>query len=84
MITTASGGTHECDGTNNGANPVPFDNGITAIDAASLLCGFTYDGTFDAQFDDFFIQRIGGTDQTGDDFWGILCKIFSFFLSSSA
>jgi len=71
-ITTPSGGTHLCDGTNNGANPVPFNNGISTIDAASRLCGFAYDGTYSNQFDDFFIESIGDGSQTANEYWGIL------------
>ncbi|KAF4547803.1 Hypothetical protein D9617_36g063410 [Elsinoe fawcettii] len=71
-ITTPSGGTHRCDGTNNNANPAPFNNGISTIDAASKLCSFGYDGTYSTQFQDFFIQTIGDTPSTGSQFWGIL------------
>lgn len=73
-VTTASGGTHLCDGTNNGANSSPGSNGISTIDAAASLCGFTYDGTFDNAFDEFTIQRIGSTAQGSNNYWGILSK----------
>lgn len=84
-ITTPSGGTHLCDGTNDGANPAPFENGISAIDAASQLCGFAYDGTFSSQFDDFFITKIGTSDSTttANEYWGILSKSFPPLPSSS-
>src|ERR1700753_4510546 len=56
-ITTPSGGTHGCDGTNAGANPQPGDTmTATAVDAGSLT-GVTIDGTFDGEFDDYFITR---------------------------
>lgn len=60
-ITTPSGGTHKCDGTNNGANPTPGATLTTQIDAAGMVNAFGYDGTFSNQFDDFFITRISQT-----------------------
>lgn len=73
-VTTPSGGTHVCDGTNNGANPAPYDNGISAISSGAGLCGYTFDGTFSNQFEDFFITRIGASDSktSGNEFWDIL------------
>ncbi|MCJ1390283.1 hypothetical protein MMC18_003141 [Xylographa bjoerkii] len=71
-ITTASGGTHLCDGTNLNANPKPGNTPTDALDAASKLAGFTYDGTFDAEFDDFFITRISTSAETSTMFWGLL------------
>jgi hypothetical protein len=71
-ITTASGGTHLCDGTNDGANPQPGDTPTCALNAAASACGFTYDGTFDSDFDDYSITAIGGSEQTATEFWGIL------------
>lgn len=71
-VTTPSGGTHLCDGTNDGANPAPAGNGISAIADAATLCGFDFDGTFSSQFDDFFITRIGSSAETSNEYWGIL------------
>lgn len=71
-ITTAWGGTHHCDGTNLGANPSPSDTCTSAMDAASKFAGFTYDGTYDIQFDDYFITRIGSSAQTATQFWDLL------------
>ncbi|KZS88598.1 hypothetical protein SISNIDRAFT_490023 [Sistotremastrum niveocremeum HHB9708] len=72
-ITTASGGTHECDGTNDGTNPTPGPTCTTALDSASgSQTDFTYDGTFDSDFDDFFITRIAGDSQNDVQFWGLL------------
>jgi len=71
-ITTPSGGTHLCDGTNNGANPTPAGTSTTAVDSASGLCGFHYDGTYDSDFQDFFITNIGGDSETSTQFWGLL------------
>ena len=74
-VTTASGGTHLCDGTNDGANPLPGGTDTTALDKASSSCGFTYDGTYDASFQDYFITSIGDTTQTSTQFWGLLSNL---------
>ena len=71
-VTTVAGGTHQCDGTNNGANPSPGPTATGALDTASLQAGFTFDGPFDATFEDFFISRVGGNTQTSTQFWGLL------------
>lgn len=71
-ITTASGGTHHCDGTNDGANPTPGNTPTDALDAASKFAKFPFDGTFTDTFDDFFITSIGTSTQTATQFWGLL------------
>ncbi|KAF2994975.1 hypothetical protein E8E13_003496 [Curvularia kusanoi] len=71
-ITTPSGGTHLCDGTNNNANPSPGATLSTQIDEAAFEYGFTYDGSYSSQFQDFFITRIGASTQTSSQFWGVL------------
>ncbi|KAJ1323126.1 hypothetical protein MN608_11272 [Microdochium nivale] len=71
-LTTPSGGTHKCDGTNNGANPVPGGTSTRALAASAALDGFDFDGTWDNSFDDFFITRISSTAQTSSQFWGLL------------
>jgi hypothetical protein len=68
-ITTPSGGTHLCDGTNNNANPAPIVTGTTQINDAGMLCGFGFDGTYSNQFQDFFITTIGSSSSTGSKFW---------------
>lgn len=42
------------------------------MDAAAQVNGFTYDGTYSGNFNDYFITRIGATAQTGSQFWGVL------------
>lgn len=64
-ITTTSGGTHQC-----GASQGTTITGQT--DAASMLTGFTYDGSFSPSFNDYFITRIGSTAQNGNSYWGVL------------
>ncbi|TFK52926.1 hypothetical protein OE88DRAFT_1316355 [Heliocybe sulcata] len=71
-VTTVSGGTHHCDGTNNAANPEPGPTCTSALDNASKLAGFPWDATYDAEYDDFFITSIAGTTQTTTQYWGIL------------
>jgi hypothetical protein len=72
-VTTPSGGSHLCDGTNNNANLSPGATLTTQINDASILFGdFSFDGTYSSQFQDFFITRIGQSSQTGSQFWGLL------------
>ncbi|KJY02383.1 hypothetical protein TI39_contig56g00005 [Zymoseptoria brevis] len=71
-ITTPSGGTHLCDGTNNNANPSPGATLTTDIDSAGREEGFGFDGTYSNQFQDFFISSISSTTQSGNQFWGVL------------
>ncbi|KAJ7768264.1 hypothetical protein B0H16DRAFT_1882173 [Mycena metata] len=71
-ITTASGGTHHCDGTNLNANAVPGATCTSALDDAAKLAKFNYDGTFDTEFDDFFITKIASSAETSTQFWGLL------------
>lgn len=71
-ITSASGGTHPCDGTNNGANPTPGGTTTTALVDALYTVSTPWDGTFDPQFDDYDISSIGPDAQTATEFWGLL------------
>ena len=78
-ITTVSGGTHLCDGTNNGANRKPGNTPTAALDAASKKAKFPFDADYFDQFQDFFITSIGkrsvdGTQdstQTSTQLWGL-------------
>ena len=72
ITTPSSGGPHKCDGTNNLANPSPGATATTALDSASKLAHFTYDATWSAQFEDFFVTSIGPDAQTSTQFWGLL------------
>ncbi|KAF8724870.1 hypothetical protein RHS02_08486, partial [Rhizoctonia solani] len=72
-ITTKSGGTHHCDGTNNGMNPVPGPTCTSALaDVAAYSGVIVWDGTWDSNFEDYFVTRIGGTSQKSSQFWGLL------------
>jgi hypothetical protein len=71
-VTTASGGTHHCDGTNNGANPAAGPTATSALDNGAQLGGFSWDGTWYPSFDDYFVTRVAGESQTATQFWGLL------------
>jgi hypothetical protein len=58
-LTKDSTGSHPCDGTNKGANPTPGPTMTGAMDDGIASAGLTWDGTWDANFGDFFIDRIG-------------------------
>lgn len=51
-ITTVSGGTHHCDGTNNNENPTPGPTCTSALDDASRKAHFTLDGYVIVNFDE--------------------------------
>jgi len=70
-VTTASGGTHKCDGTNNNANPTPGATPTAALDDAAKKDGFTWDGTWWAQYDDYFVTTIDGKDGGSTAYWNI-------------
>ncbi|KAF8495167.1 hypothetical protein F5888DRAFT_1616054, partial [Russula emetica] len=70
-VTTRSGGTHHCNGTNNDKNPCAGPTCTTALDDANKVAKFGFDGTFDEKFDDFFITSIDNETPTGKDFWAI-------------
>jgi len=68
IVTTPSGGTHECDGTNNGAHATPGATIISAIDdAVSPWDGKYYNGTRD-----YFVTSIHGDPPGNDGSWGLL------------
>ena len=59
-VTTATAGTHVCDGTNGGAEPVPGPTATGALDDAAKVAGFTIDGPYgNFGIDDFFLERVG-------------------------
>ncbi|KAE9388287.1 hypothetical protein BT96DRAFT_890637 [Gymnopus androsaceus JB14] len=72
IVTTPSGGSHQCNGLNNHSNPFPGPTATSALDDASKKKGFPVDGTFSEDFDDFLITSIGPDAQTDTEFWGLL------------
>ena len=71
-VTTASGGTHKCDGTNAGAFPSPVPTPTAALDDAAKANGFTWDGTWYDSFEDFTVDRVAGESFTSSQFWGLV------------
>jgi hypothetical protein len=75
MVTTQAGGTHECDGTQGSGNTnTPGGTPTTALDDAAHAAGFTWDGSYDSGFGDFFVERVGTDGQVGvfgSSFWSV-------------
>jgi len=58
-VTTATAGTHKCDGTNGDAEPEPGPTATGALDDAAKLAGFTIDGPYgNFGIDDYFLERV--------------------------
>jgi hypothetical protein len=72
IVTTESGGAHECDGTNGGANPTPGPTPTAALDSAAASSGFTWNGPWFESFGDYGVSRVAETEQTETEFWGVL------------
>ncbi|MEU5164663.1 DUF4430 domain-containing protein [Streptomyces sp. NPDC020875] len=70
-VTTASGGTHKCDGTNGGAHASKVPTPTAALDDAARKHGFTWDGTWYASFDDFFVDTIKNVSGGASAYWSI-------------
>jgi len=72
-VSTATGGSHTCDGTNGGANPSAGATPITALDDAAAKGGFTWDGTWYDSFNDYTADRIGpdAANLVTFQFWGL-------------
>ena len=66
----ASGGAHPCDGTNNGAFPAAGPTATAALDDAARAGGFSWDGSWDTNFSDFLVNRVGPESATTTQFWG--------------
>ena len=58
-LTKDASGAHPCDGTNGGKNPSPGPTMTGAMDDGSLTGAYSWDGTWDNGFQDFFINSIG-------------------------
>lgn len=78
-ITTPTGGTHICDGTNNGFNTSPAGTTISAVDSANGLCNFGYDATYYPQIEEYMIKSIGGSTQTTGKYWAPFNNFQSYF-----
>ncbi|KAI0252210.1 hypothetical protein BJV78DRAFT_359031 [Lactifluus subvellereus] len=70
-VTTPSGGTRHCNGTNNDTNPCTGPTCTTALDDGNKVAKYGFDGTYSEEYDDFFITSIGIEKPTYPDFWAI-------------
>ncbi|GHI85697.1 hypothetical protein [Streptomyces xanthophaeus] len=70
-VTTATGGTHKCDGTNGGANPTAVPTPTAALDDAARSNYFGWDGTWYASFDDFSVDTVKDVSGGGQAYWDI-------------
>ncbi|MYU20518.1 DUF4430 domain-containing protein [Streptomyces sp. SID8352] len=70
-VTTATGGTHTCDGTNGGAHASAVPTPTAALDDAAHRRGFTWDGTWYPSFDDFSVDTIRNVSGGGSAYWNI-------------
>ncbi|MGW6709366.1 DUF4430 domain-containing protein [Streptomyces sp. NPDC054956] len=70
-VTTPTGGTHTCDGTNGAANPSKVPTPTAALDDAAREKQFTWDGTWYASFDDFSVDTIKKVGGGGSAYWNI-------------
>jgi hypothetical protein len=69
-ITTPSGGTHPCDGTNGDAHPAPVPVATAALDDGARINGFALDADWFDSFEDFVVTEVAGERQTSNQFWG--------------
>ncbi|MET8825611.1 DUF4430 domain-containing protein [Streptomyces sp. NPDC004610] len=70
-VTTATGGTHRCDGTNGGAHPSAVPTPTAALDDAARKHHFTWDGSWYPSFEDFFVESIKDVSGGGVAYWNI-------------
>jgi hypothetical protein len=71
-VTTKSGGTHRCDGTNLNSNPTAGPTVTSALADAAKYSRFFWDAKFYPEYDDFYITQIGRDKATDKQSWGIL------------
>jgi hypothetical protein len=71
-VTTPSGGTHPCDGTNNGAFPSPVPTPTAALDDAARANGVSWDADWFPSFSDFIVRRVANESATSSQFWGLI------------
>jgi hypothetical protein len=69
-ITTPSGGTHPCDGTNNAAHPAPVPTATAALDDGARLNNLSWDADWFDSFNDFIVKDVNGERATSSEFWG--------------
>lgn len=72
-------GAHPCDGTNLGAHPAPGPTATATLDDASIKAGFSWEGGWDANYQDFLVTRIGpdAQDQVAGKYWSLAVNFSS-------
>lgn len=70
-VTTASGGTHVCDGTIGGANPSRVPTPTAALDTAARVTRSSWDGPWYASFSDYDVTTIAGETAGPGTYWNI-------------
>jgi hypothetical protein len=71
-VTPASGGTHKCDGTNNGAQPSPVPTPTAALDDVTRAHDISWDAQWFSSFEDFQVTRVHDEPATSSQFWGLV------------
>jgi hypothetical protein len=71
-VTPASGGTHKCDGTNNGAQPSPVPTPTAALDDVARVHSISWDAQWFSSFEDFQVTRVHDEPATSSQFWGLV------------
>ena len=69
-VTADNTGPHTCDGTNGGASTVPGPTLTGALDDAARKAGVIWEGSWNASFEDFLINKVGPDAATSSQFWG--------------
>lgn len=72
-VTTATGGSGLCDGTNGGNNAKPGNTPLNSLYNAAVACPFYLDGIFDPGRHEFYISDIGANPRIPDgETWTLL------------
>jgi hypothetical protein len=71
-VTPASGGTHKCDGTNNGAHPSPVPTPTAALDDVTRAHNISWDADWFPSFEDFAVTRVHDEHANSSQFWGLV------------
>jgi len=73
ITTPSSGGSHPCDGTNNGAFPSRVPTPTAALDDAARENSVSWDADwFGGGLNDFLVNRVADEPATSTQFWGLI------------
>ena len=72
VVTPASGGDHQCDGTNADPDAAgsPGPTPVTTLDDGEQLGNYTWAGTWFPSFGDYTVDRVGPDAANSSQFWG--------------